>query len=435
VDETGQHDPKPAETIKRSPALLDHRLLTTIADGLVIAVAVSLPWSTSITAILIVLWLFALVPTLDASCVRSEARFAGGFPVLLWMLGATGMLWANVSLAERVEGLSGFHKLLFVPLLLAQFYRGGRAKWVIVAFLASSAALLIVSSSLALLPWLTWRGKEVMGVPVKDYILQSELFAICAFGLLGQAACVWPARPRLTLLLVLGAVLFIANILYVETARTTLIVMAVLLCLFGGRQFGWKGALGACAIGIVLAGAVMTSPHLRERVSRAIENIQGYDANNVNTPIGQRLEYWKKSLKFVEQAPVLGHGTGSILTLFQRAATAHTHPSTITGNPHNQLLVVALELGIVGSIILLAMWASHLALFRENYLIAWLGLVIVVQNIVACLFNSHLFDFTQGWLYVFGVGVMGGTVLRYKEARERANAPPADARSPVAAFL
>jgi hypothetical protein len=39
----------------------------------------------------------------------------------------------------------------------------------------------------------------------------------------------------------------------------------------------------------------------------------------------------------------------------------------------------------------------------------------VVQNIVSSLFNSHLFDFTAGWLYVFGVGVVGGMVLRQKD--------------------
>jgi hypothetical protein len=36
-----------------------------IADGLAAAVAVSLPWSTSATSILIVLWIIAVVPTLD----------------------------------------------------------------------------------------------------------------------------------------------------------------------------------------------------------------------------------------------------------------------------------------------------------------------------------------------------------------------------------
>jgi O-antigen ligase len=34
------------------------------------------------------------------------------------------------------------------------------------------------------------------------------------------------------------------------------------------------------------------------------------------------------------------------------------------------------------------------------------------------LFNSHLFDFGQGWLYVFGVGIIGGMVLRRRDGEE-----------------
>ena len=56
------------------------------------------------------------------------------------------------------------------------------------------------------------------------------------------------------------------------------------------------------------------------------------------------------------------------------------------------------------------MWIAHLLLFRGSGLAEWIGLVIVVQNIVGSLFNSHLFDFVQGWVYVFGVGVAGGMV-------------------------
>jgi O-antigen ligase len=40
---------------------------------------------------------------------------------------------------------------------------------------------------------------------------------------------------------------------------------------------------------------------------------------------------------------------------------------------------------------------------------------VVIENVVSSLFNSHLFDFTQGWLYVFGVGVAGGVVLRERD--------------------
>ena len=106
------------------------------------------------------------------------------------------------------------------------------AKWAILGFLASSALLLAVSWALVLTPGLVWRGKASPGVPVKDYILQSEIFAICAFGLIAQAAELWRTQQRLSLVLVLLAAAFIANIGYVVTARTTLVVMAVLLIMF-----------------------------------------------------------------------------------------------------------------------------------------------------------------------------------------------------------
>ena len=82
------------------------------------------------------------------------------------------------------------------------------------------------------------------------------------------------------------------------------------------------------------------------------------------------------------------------------------------GNPHNQTLNVAVQWGTVGVVILYAMWLSHLLLFRGEGLAAWIGLLVVVQNIFTSLFNSHLFDFHEGWMYVLGVGVAGGMVLQ-----------------------
>ena len=102
--------------------VLDRARWARVAEGLAIAVAVSLPWSTTATAILIVLWLLAVLPVLDPAAVRRVVMTpAGGLPVLLWLLAVVGMLWADVSWAERFAGLGGFHKLLVIPLLLAQF--------------------------------------------------------------------------------------------------------------------------------------------------------------------------------------------------------------------------------------------------------------------------------------------------------------------------
>jgi hypothetical protein len=56
--------------------------------------------------------------------------------------------------------------------------------------------------------------------------------------------------------------------------------------------------------------------------------------------------------------------------------------------------------------------------------------MVVTQNVIGCQFNSHLLDFTQGWLYVFGVGVFGGTVLRCRADRAPGRAPEPAVPSP-----
>ena len=71
-----------------------------------------------------------------------------------------------------------------------------------------------------------------------------------------------------------------------------------------------------------------------------------------------------------------------------------------------------MQLEMVGALVLWAMWVAHLVLFRGGGLMEWVGLVIVVQNFVGSLFNSFMFDFTEGWLYVLGVGVAAGMILR-----------------------
>ena len=93
----------------------------------------------------------------------------------------------------------------------------------------------------------------------------------------------------------------------------------------------------------------------------------------------------------------------------------------VANNPHNQTFAVAIQLGLVGAAVLWAMWIAHLLLFRGGGLAAWIGLVVVVQNIVGSLFNSHLFDFVQGWIYVLGVGVAGGMVLKQRAAQRTAS--------------
>ena len=127
--------------------------------------------------------------------------------------------------------------------------------------------------------------------------------------------------------------------------------------------------------------------------------------------------FLKELLEIIASAPIVGHGTGSISEQFRQIAAGKSGVAAeATVNPHNQTFAVAIQLGLVGTLALWAMWVAHLLLFRGEGIAAWLGTVVVVENIVSSVVHSHLFDFNNGWLYVFGVGVLGGMVLRQRDA-------------------
>jgi hypothetical protein len=290
---------------------------------------------------------------------------------------------------------------------------------VLAGYLASVLAVFVASTVFAIWPDLSWRPQAGRGVPAKDYVAQSGEFVACAFALLyitGETARA--GRRLLAALCVALAVALLANVAYVATGRTTLIVIPVLLVLLGVRRGGWKGGVALTATGIIVAGAVwVSSPYLRGRVLILGDELNEYHASELKTSGGLRLSFWRRSVDLIEKAPVLGHGTSSLFDLFRRSAADTSEVGQIAiGNPHNQTLAVAIQLGLVGAGALVAMWIAHLLLFCGGGVAGWIGLVVVVQNIASSTFNSHLFDFTQGWTYVFGVGVLGGLVMRGSRA-------------------
>jgi O-antigen ligase len=406
---------------------LDRHRLSRIADGLVVAIAVSLPWSTSATGILVVLWLLALLPTCEPSEIRRElATPAGALPVLLVALGIVGMLWADVGLVERFKGLDSFFKLIAIPLLLVQFRRTDRGLWVFCGYLAGCTALLLLSAIIYAWPALWWARADY-GVPVKNGASQSGEFVTCIFGLIFLAYEAVTRRQWLWLLGFLAVIMgMLANIFFVATGRTALVVILFLLALFAIKKLKPHGIfiLFAGAIAIV-AVAWFSSPYLRARTEQIWTDYQAYEASGARNSSGERVEFAKKSLEFIREAPIIGHGTGSIPSLFIKAAVGQIGAAaTATTNPHNQTFAVAIQLGLVGAAVLWAMWIAHLRLFRGSGLAEWIGLVIVVQNIVGSLFNSHLFDFGQGWVYVLGVGVAGGMALKMHAAEPLAGTAP-----------
>lgn len=390
------------------------------ADILAMMTAASLPWSTSVPAILITLWLLVMLPTVEWNTyARHLRRPACALPLGLFALAVVGMLWSDGPWPARLHGINPLTKLLLIPALLYHFQRSSRGMWIFGAFLVSCTLLMALSWIVLFFPDLKISPTFSAGVPVKNYIDQSQEFTLCAFAMALPALMAWRGRHLAAAAGYLALITaFLANMMFVASARTALLCMLALLVLFASLHLERRATLALFAAAVIAGALTWTSsPYLRKRVTDiAVE----YRATDFSTPAStaQRLNYWEKSIRFFAEAPLLGHGTGSIEHLFAQDAVGESGlRAEVIGNPHNQTLNVLVQWGLLGGIILYAMWFSHVLLFTEGGLVAWIGIAVVAQNFVSSLVNSHLFDFHEGWMYVVGVGVAGGMTLGAKARR------------------
>ena len=385
-----------------------------------VLVAASIPWSTTAVAVFLVIWIIVLAPTIDPRAFLDSLRKpACWLPLAFLGLAVVGTIWPDIPWPARLHGVNPVAKLAVIPLLLYHFQRSKRGWWVFIAFLASCILLMALSWIGLFAPeWKMATHADIAGVPIKNTIDQSQEFALCIFALsafvlelFGQRRF-WPAAACAAL--ILG---FFANLMFAALARTSLVYMPVLLILFALRRLSRPAA--TALVGAVIAAAVVvwfTSPYLRQRVEDVAIEYQEYKEMHLVTSTGMRLEWWRRSIGFIGEAPLFGHGTGSTSQLFDRDTLGKTGDWAATvENPHNQTLNVAIQWGALGCVILYAMWYFHLSLFGDSRLAAWIGLIVVVQNIVSSLFNSHLFDFNEGWIYVLGVGVAGGLTAQSRD--------------------
>ena len=422
-------------TAKESvPALLlrqwrDPAAWSTASDVFAILIAVSLPWSTSLVAIFATALLVSMGPFFDAKgFLQSLKRPICALPVALFALAAVGTLWSNVPWGVRLYAVGPSAKLLMLPVLLYHFERSARGLQVLIAFLVSCFLLMVMSWIVAFDPRLALKSGAEYGVPVKNYIDQSQEFALCAVVLAYPIIGLWRTqRTGLAVLLIAVSLCFVVNMLFVVVSRTALVTMPIMLAVFALLHLNWRSVVIAACVTAIFGGvAWLTSPKLRWTAETFGRDYQLYKEQNLPTSAGLRLEFYRKSLRFISEAPLFGHGTGSIRGLFEEAAVDQRGAAAeVISNPHNQTLNVAIQWGAIGIVVLYAMWLVHLMLFRGEGLAAWIGLMVVAQNIFTSLFNSHLFDFNEGWIYVLGVGIAGGMVLRnsHEAATRNSSAP------------
>ena len=301
----------------------DRALWTTIADIFAILAALTLPWSTTLPAIFVLLWLGAVAWVMDWRAYGRLLKLPICYlPFALVGLALVGTLWSDAAWPARLYAVSPTLKLLVLPGLFYHFQRSSRGMWVFVAFLVSCALLMVMSWIVAYDPSLSLKPcqSDIRGVFVKNYIDQSQEFALCAVALvypfmrLVRAEKFWPA-----LLLGLLAVSFIGTMAFIVASRTAVVTMPIMLAAFVLVHMRPRTSLIVIGVMVALVGLLwVTTTDVRWGPRRILKDYQFYKTGEHETSIGLRLEFWQKSLRFISEAPVIGHGTGSLRGLFER---------------------------------------------------------------------------------------------------------------------
>ena len=261
-----------------------------------------MPWSISISQILTVAWLVALVPTLDvainAARIAKSRRRATSAALAA---GADRHVLGGRAVARtpcRVRRLSqaSRHSIAAcaIPPLRARHLRD---LWLPCLLHGAAARLVGADDAVEMLQRLR-AGKNPR--PAGERLHRAE-HRIPGLRLrparisrpIAGARAAAGSRPEPSCSPVFSS----ANIFYIAPGRTALAVMPLLLIVFGFRYFGWRGVLAACVAGAVLAAvAWAASPFLRARVMASISEVRAYRNGDALSSSAIRLEIWKKSL-------------------------------------------------------------------------------------------------------------------------------------------
>ena len=376
-----------------------------------IALGFSIPISTALDGVLMLVLLLAW---LAAGRYRYRLEMVGANPVavaalLLWAVIALGVLWAGDTGGNAGTYLGKYSKLLLLPVvtsLLADPHDRQRA------LLAFAAGLLVTLA----LSYALWLGLLPPGKPFtaetasnatvfKKHIAQNTLMA---FGVTLFAALAWRAPPGWRRRLWLAAALLAAiNVMFMVYGRTGHVVLATLALVAAAQLFRWRGVLAAVVvIPLALSALYALSPAVQKRVNMGISEAQRWDSEGAaSDSVGLRLELYHNSLPLLLERPLLGTGTGGFPKAYaERVGDKVGHAR----NPHNQYLLTAAELGVVGLAALLFLmvqhWRAGSRLTAPDERLLARGLLALM--VVGCLFNSLLLDHAEGLFFVWLSGVL-----------------------------
>lgn len=384
-----------------------------VARWAAIAIGASIPVSTSIDNILLGV---VLIGWLAGGRYREKWDAVRANPVALAALALFAVIAAGTLYGDRYPGdalgfLGKYADLLAVPMLV-HLFRDARHRDYALLALAGGLAFTLAISYLVLLGALP-QVKPLAPDPLyplafKFKLTHNILMALAAFVFAHFAARATSPAGRCT-----WAVLAVAaalNALFLVNGLTGQVMLGAFVLYGSWRWKGWRGlaagVAGAALGAVLLAGA---SDSFRNRLGLIVSEAAEWRAGRVreDASVSTRLELAKIAATIALEHPLAGVGTGGY-------PKAHAERSSVTSrNPHSEILLIAVQNGVLGLAALLWLFylQAHLAM-RLPALESSLAGGLVLMMALGCIVNSMLIDHTEGLLFAWLTGVLYGGLPR-----------------------
>jgi O-antigen ligase len=372
----------------------------------VIALGFSIPISVAFDNVLLAVIALAW---LAAGEFRGKLSIIRENPVALAALALFGLFIAGLCYGTGYAG-DGLHyllkylDLLFVPAFLTIFQDAKTRERALVAFGLAAVASVMVSylaylNLLAESPLLSRQPGYPIGFKASVTHSLIVTFSAYLFALLARAE--QDGRRRMAYIAL--ALFAVHNVIFIGFGRTGYVLVTLLFAYFFVVTFGRRGLMLISVIALAtFLTAYATSGIFHQRIDAAAQEFSEWERGKPSaSSVGERLEYYMNSIKIIRAHPLAGTGTGSFPAEYARAVEGRNMMATV--NPHNEYLMIAVQLGVIGlaSLIYLFSRQWQTAGRLEQPLHRDLARGVVITFAAGCVFNSLLVDHTEGLLFAW----------------------------------
>ncbi len=363
----------------------------------IVAIYFSTSLAIILSGLLALLWLlsgqFMVLP------VTLKKNPVAAFSLLLLLCFIVGLGYGVATNGEAISMLSKYRELLFIPLLTSFLSTERTRYWAWNAFIISSVLILVISYLMHFgILNLNNQGDPAFKSRITHSIFISFFGFFCA-----HKAYDGKAYKKLYWLLFIACAY---NLFFIVEGRTGQLIAVSLVLLFAVQRFTKRGLIMTVFVVGILMLLFLNYSDKATRFNEGVVNMQSDlkpGPEQSQTSMGQRYMFWRYSLELIAEKPLFGHGTGSFAKEYERIASTET---MMAKNPHNEFLMVSVQLGVVGLLIYLGFLASQYFLSKkladqEKYVAQGLLLTLIITS----LFNTPIMDHAEGHWFLMMIAL------------------------------